>query len=342
MTAEYSTQTIRLLENIFRQQRVFRPRRIKRYDPGSDLTYTVTGVVPASSAQVRLKVERFVGGGYAGQVYRVKLLDIGEAKVPIDGLQAGQSYAMKILIPPTGFAKFYRNMIYALAFQGHFSLQVNHAAVRAGAIWQKMIRRGALLRLGSERAVVDILATFVDSALGSCGEISEWVEGRMWRFEVDDNLDERLKWKVGSPGEGLGSPEYRAKRTFMSRLVELMHDMGAVELARQYEWWTCKSQPNVLKRITSDPNPREGLVAVDFRAGLALLPFLPMCPADFKLIFQGIGRGSLVQFDRGNMDRLQSFVNEHSLLLGWRKLSRSLKKTRSLTVIPCLMSRTTI
>lgn len=311
MTVNYSSRTIRLLEDIFHRQKVIRPLRIQRYDPGSELAYKITGVVPARLAQVRLKVERFVGGGYAGQVYQVKLLDIEEADGPIDGLQPGQPYAMKILIPPTGFARWYRNMIYALAFQGPFSLQVNPTAVRAGAIWQKMIRRGAILRLGSERAIVDILATFVDPGLGSCGEISEWIEGRMWRFEVDDNLDARLRWKVGSPGEGLGSPEYRAKRTFMSRLVELMHDMGAVELARQYEWWTCKSQPNVLKWAASDPNSREGLVAVDFRAGLALLPFLPMCPADFKLIVQGIGRGSLVQFDRGNMDRLQSFVNEH-------------------------------
>jgi len=52
-------------------------------------------------------------------------------------------------------------------------------------------------------------------------------------------------------------------------------------------------------------------VAVDFRAGLALLPFWPMSPGDVKLIFKGLGRGSLVQFDRGNLDRLERFVAAH-------------------------------
>jgi hypothetical protein len=55
-----------------------------------------------------------------------------------------------------------------------------------------------------------------------------------------------------------------------------------------------------------------GLVAVDFRAGLTLLPFLPMSPGDFKLIFTGLARGSLVQFDRGSIDKLEKFIKEHN------------------------------
>ncbi len=47
----------------------------------------------------------------------------------------------------------------------------------------------------------------------------------------------------------------------------------------------CKSQPNCLKRNGTKAD--SGLVAVDFRAGLALLPFLPMSPGDFKLIING-------------------------------------------------------
>ena len=50
---------------------------------------------------------------------------------------------------------------------------------------------------------------------------------------------------------------------------------------------------------------------MDFRAGLALLPFLPMSPGDFKLILKGLKRGSLVQFDRGNLDTLEKHLNEH-------------------------------
>jgi hypothetical protein len=308
MGIEYSIKTCRILDERFRSQKIFRPQRIKFYDPGTELSYEIKGVAPARKGRLKLEVEKFVGGGYAGQVYRVKALAVEAPEGPLAGLDAGHSYAMKIFIPPTGLLRIFRNMIYAVAFQGPFSLQVNAAAVQAGALWQKFIRRGAGVRIGSEETIVDVLATFVDSSLGSCGEISEWIEGRLWRFEADDNLDARLKWKVGDPGDGLGSPEYRAKQTFLKRLVQLMHEMGAFELARQYEWWTCKSQPNALKRIASDPNPDKGYVAVDFRAGLALLPFLPMSPADFKLILQGIARASFVQFDRGQLKKLQSFV----------------------------------
>jgi len=98
----------------------------------------------------------------------------------------------------------------------------------------------------------------------------------------------------------------------MARLVRLLHEMGAPELARQYEWWTMKSQPNALKRMDAGPGPDQGLTAIDFRAGLALLPFLPMSPADFRLIVRGLGRGHLVQFDRGDSGKLDAFVRDHA------------------------------
>ena len=41
---------------------------------------------------------------------------------------------------------------------------------------------------------------------------------------------------------------------------------------------------------------------------MTLLPFLPQCPADFKLIVQGIGRGRLVQFDRGDTEALERYA----------------------------------
>jgi hypothetical protein len=311
MKPEYSVKTYQELEEIFRKQKILRPLRVHRYDPGTELTYEVKGIAPAGTGRLKFEVEEFVGGGFAGQVYKVKVKDLQPLGGQIQGLQESRSYAMKIFIPPSGFSRLFRNLIYALGFQGPFSLQVNPDAVRAGALWQKFIRKGAGLKLGSEESVVDILATFVDTALGSCGEISEWIDGRLWRLESDDNLDARRKWKAENPEKELGSPEYREKRSFMKSFVRLMHEMGAFEIARQYEWWTCKSQPNVLKRTASDPNPAAGHVAVDFRAGLALHLFLPMSPGDFKLIFQGIGRGSLVQFDRGSIARLQEFTNAH-------------------------------
>jgi hypothetical protein len=311
MAEDYSVQTIINLEERFDEQKILRPIRLRRYEQGTELAFDIQSLVPRRQGRVTLVVERFIGGGYAGQVYKVRILDTDPSEGGVGGIRTGEVYAMKILIPPSGFARFFRNFIYGLAFQGPYSLQTNPSAARAGALWQKFIRRGAKIRFGSERAVVDIHATFIDPVLGSCGELSEWVDGRTWRFEVDDDLDARFHWKVGEAEDNIGSPEYRAKKTFMVRLVELMHEMGAVELARQYEWGTCKSQPNALKRLDSDPSPTEGHVAVDFRAGLALLPFLPMCPADFRLILKGIGRGSWVQFDRGNLEKLESFIHRH-------------------------------
>jgi len=313
MAVEYCVEICKRLEAEFHAAKLHRPMRVSRYDAGTELTYHVSSLAGTGTARVHLVVERFVGGGFAGQVYRVKIVGIDGT---IEGLEIDRIYAMKILIPPSGFSRLFRNILYWVGFQGPFQLQVNPAAARAGALWQKFIRRGAKIRFGDEGMVVDIYATFVDEKLGSCGELSEWVDGRTWRLEVDDRLDSLKQWRRGkavdeSTSSGLGSPEYRAKRWFMSEFVELLHDMGGYEFARQYEWSTCKSQPNVLKRQGTEDNPSGGLVAVDFRAGLALLPFLPMSPGDFMLIGRGLMRGSLVQFDRGDISKLEAFVQEH-------------------------------
>ncbi len=308
---KYSSSLIQELKKIFDAQKILRQKRVERYERGDTLYYEVWGLIPRRRASVLIEVERFVGGGYAGQVYKAKILDLETPQGPIDGLQKGVSYALKIFIPPSGFSRLFRNLIFYLGFQGPFSLQVNPDALRTNALWQKFIRRGASLHFGSEKVIADVHATFIDHNLGSCGELNEWIEGRQWRLEVDDNLDLRLKWKPGKLGKGIGSAEYRAKKTFMMHLVKLMNDMGAYELSRQYEWWTLKSQPNALKCIGENEDEEKGLVAVDFRAGLALLPFLPLCPADFKLILKGIRRGSLVQFDRGDLNKLEKFVHNH-------------------------------
>lgn len=314
MTAEYSVEVCRKLEERFHAAALHRPMRISRYDPGTELVYDVTAVGPANTAKLRLVIEEFVGSGYAGQVYKVKLVHIESEDSPIPGLDIGGTYAIKILVPPTDFARIFRNALYWLGFQGAFASQVNPDAAKAGALWQKFIRRAAKIRFGDETKVVDVYATFVDRRLGSCGELSEWIDGRTWQMEVDENLDSLKRWRRGRPvdPQRLGSPEYRAKRRFMADFVKLLHDIGAHEFARQYYWWTCKSQPNCLKREDTDADPSAGLVAVDFRAGLALLPFLPMSPGDFKLIIDGLMRGSLVQFDRGDIDKLQRFVGANS------------------------------
>lgn len=314
MIKEYSVKTCKLLETVFHDAALYRPMRVSRYDPGKELAYQMKAVNGTGEGEVRLTVDSFVGGGFAGQVYRVKIIDIQANDGRLGGLEVGGCYAMKILVPASSFSKIFRNTMYWIGFQGPFQLQINPAAARAGALWQKFIRRGAKIRFGSETAVVDIHATFVDSTMGSCGELSEWVDGRTWHLEVDDRLDFLKKWRRGKSvaTTKLGSPEYRAKFEFMKRFVKLLHDMGGHEFARQYEWSTCKSQPNCLKRQEFENNPAKGLTAVDFRAGLTLLPFLPMSPGDFKLIFSGLKRGSLVQFDRGSLNKLERFMSNHS------------------------------
>ena len=312
MAHRYSPQTIQQLTDAYAATGVVRPMRIARYEGGTELAYEVTGVAPAHPGRMRVQVEKFVGGGFAGQVYRVKLLELDAPDGPIGYLTVGDSYAMKILIPPSRGSHAFRNMIYAVGFQAAFQLTCNPTASRAGALWQTLIRRAAAVRFGDERAVTEIHATFVDPILGSCGEISEWIDGRTWRFEADEHLGLRRSRRRHATSAYLSSPEYLAKKDFMAEIVDLLHDMGAPELARQYEWWTCKSQPNCLKRLDSNDDPQTGLTAVDFRAGLALLPFLPMSPGDVVLIAKGIARGSLVQFDRGNLRKLRAFVDTNA------------------------------
>jgi hypothetical protein len=314
MDTEYSVEVCKTLEEEFNAAALHRPMAVVRYEAGDRLSYDLTEVASGNRGRIRLIIEGFVGGGFAGQVYRVRAIDIEPETAPIEGLEEDGVYAMKILIPPTPFSRLFRNAVYWLAFQGPFQLQVNPSAAMSGAIWQKFIRRAAKIRFGDERAVADIHAIIVDHSLGSCGELSEWIEGRTWRLEVDERLDLLKRWRKGKDvdPESLGSPEYRAKREFMARFVALLHEIGAHEFARQYEWSTCKSQPNCLKREETEGSPSEGLVAVDFRAGLALLPFLPMSPGDFKLIAKGFTRGSLVQFDLGDIGRLERFVAAHT------------------------------
>lgn len=313
MGVDYSVTVIRRLEDAIRKAGLHRPMAVSHYEAGTELEYRVTGVEDGREGAVKVRIDKFVGGGFAGQVYRVDVLDIDSKDGHIDGLRTGRKLAMKILIPPSSFSRIFRNLMYWIGFQGAFQLQVNPAAMRAGALWQKLIQRGAKARFGDASHVRDIYATFVDETMGSCGELSDWIEGRTWRLEVDPHLDMLKRWrrrKKIDPAR-LGSPEYRSKYHFMHDFVDLLHNMGAHEFARQYEWSTCKSQPNTLKYSSTENRPDKGLVAVDFRAGLALLPFLPMSPGDFKLIGAGILRGSLVQFDRGDLRKLERFIAAH-------------------------------
>lgn len=317
MAVDYSSEFCRDLKSQFKRLELYRPGHISRYEPGEELSYDFEPIASSDKVQVKLVIENFVGGGFAGQVYKIKILEVSNSQLCPD-LQVGKICAMKILIPPSSFSRLFRDVLYRVGFGGKFQLQVNPTAAKAGALWQKFIRRAAKIKFGSENSVVDIYGTFVDSQMGSCGELSEWIAGRTWRLEVDDHIGLLSKWKrkKNVNSAKLGSPEYRAKYVFMHEFVEMLHEVGAHEFARQYEWTTLKSQPNCLKRLETGNEPDKGLVAVDFRAGLALLACLPMSPGDVKLIFQGLSRGSLVQFDRGDLNTLRKFIDNHSEQFG--------------------------
>ena len=306
--AVYSLELCRELIREIGAAELIMPYRPPRYERHDVISLDLTAVWPEVAARGTFCVEKFVGGGFAGQVYRCTVERVEtEDGVALPGLREGGTVAVKILVPPTRFSRWFRDVLYWVGFQAPFSGEVNRAACRAGLLWQKLVRHAAGVCMGTEDAVADVYASFFDTGLQAYGEVREWVEGRTWRLEADPKLKLRRRWQSIDPA-ATGSPEYVAKRRFMAQLVELMQRMGAPELARQYRWWTMKSQPNVLKRAEAGQGAGEGLCAVDFRAGLVLLPFLPMSPADLGLIFSGLARGSLVQFDRCDFEKLRAFL----------------------------------
>ena len=67
MTIEYSAEVCKKLENEFRSAELHRPMRVAQYDEGTELVYDVREVAGVNAARVRMVVEKFVGGGFAGQ-----------------------------------------------------------------------------------------------------------------------------------------------------------------------------------------------------------------------------------------------------------------------------------
>ena len=76
MSTEYSTEVIRELEAEFQKAELHRPMRVARYEPGTELEYDIDSTLNSTTARVKLLIEKFIGGGFAGQVYRVRILEI--------------------------------------------------------------------------------------------------------------------------------------------------------------------------------------------------------------------------------------------------------------------------
>ncbi|MBN1557912.1 MAG: hypothetical protein JW951_07180, partial [Lentisphaerae bacterium] len=295
------------LRGRIREQALLVAYRPERYEAGDVLDVPLTTVWPERDGRARFRIERYAGGGFAGQVYRAVL----EALEPADGvdpdLRVGGCYSVKLLVPPSRPRRGFRNFIYALGFQAPFSAQVLRPACRAGLLFREVFRRVVEAEWGRPEAVPKAFASFYDPVTGAYGDVLEWVEGRVWRLEADVHPCKRRPWREADP-RNTDSPEYVAKRQFMDRVVRLLRAMGARELARQYTWWTLKSQPNVFKRYGYESDPSRGLCTLDFRAGLALLWFLPMSPADVRLIGEGLRRGAWAQFDRLDTETFLKFI----------------------------------
>ena len=90
MDSGYSVAVYRKLKDEFERAALHRPMRVERYEQGDELAYDVTGVAGANRGSIRLVIEDFVGGGFAGQVYRVKVLDLRTSSGPIGGLAVGE------------------------------------------------------------------------------------------------------------------------------------------------------------------------------------------------------------------------------------------------------------
>ena len=200
-TATYSPETIRELEGLFAGQNVHRRRRVQGYEPGTELSYEARSILPDGLVRLRLAVEKFVGGGFAGQVYKVKLLAADILQGTAIGFEPGRSYALKILIPPSGIGRRIRDLFFGIGFQAPFSLQSLASAGRSQALWQKFIKRAARIEFGRDDAVVDIFATLLDSRLGATGKSANgWTAG----CGVS-------RWTTTSTPVGLGKSARRTK-----------------------------------------------------------------------------------------------------------------------------------
>lgn len=73
----YSVEVCKDLERRFISCHLARPFRVVGYDPGDLPEYDIAPVLSGGCCKVTLLVEKFVGGGFAGQVYKVRGVSSG-------------------------------------------------------------------------------------------------------------------------------------------------------------------------------------------------------------------------------------------------------------------------
>ena len=168
MDMNNTVEVYRQLEKEFINTDLHRPMHLERYEDGTVLQYDFIGVAQANRAKVRLEVDKFIGGGFAGQVYRVRILDIESEDGAIEGLKIGGIYAIKILIPPSNFSRLFRNVVYRIGFQGPFQphpLDESFLA-RKAPDWLSLSRRVISVLPGEhQHAILEIDARGLDPGL---------------------------------------------------------------------------------------------------------------------------------------------------------------------------------
>ena len=263
----------------------FTERAPRGYTAGMLIERLVYGLDGRSCGSEQFRIHRAIGSGFAGQVYQA---------APAGHVLSAQKVALKVLFPRSRWKDMFRSALFRLSYQTAFAPRLCEEAVRAGLAWQQLIRVGAGIELGSVEAVVRPLGYMWCNALCSFIEIQEWIEGR-------------------SPRPGLPArsfDEVQALHTFMANLARLCKRMGALGVARQYEWYTFVSQANVLVREVI-PAGMLPFVGIDWRPGLAVPFFLPLSPTHARIIMKGLGRGRLVHYDEVDFALLDEYVQTH-------------------------------
>lgn len=296
----------------------------RRYLSGEVVATEVKGIDGGLLGISHFEVDSLLGSGFAAQVYRARGED-------------GQEYALKPLRPDNGLKESFRNMLFLLGFRVPFSPQSNEDAVQTGLMWQDLLRQATEARFGYEGKVAKPYGYYFDSSLGCFVEIHEFVNGRQVFLEPDDGIFTRriirtknfFRRHFGKSQEQLPEHdrEIDQKQRFMSELVSLSEEMGMDDLARQFRWYTLVSQTNVLRRNEVSPEDENspGLVVVDCRPGLTVLPIIGMfmSPSDFIRGARELLRGKLeVHYDKTNLRKLETFNSNHPGQLDEEKLAK--------------------
>ncbi len=254
----------------------------------------------------RFNIETSPGSGFAGQVYRA----MPEKGVIYDASKEDgdkNPVALKVLRPKSKWKEAFRDLLFKLSYQASFTPRLREEALRSALIWQQLLRVATNIELGTDSAVAKPFGYYWDSEVGSFAGVHEWVNGRSSRYEADDKMVLRLLGKTREHPDS----EMRRKRVFMDDLVRVCHDIGALGLARQYEWYTLVSQANVLTRNDQKTGLSE-FAAVDCQPGLAVPFFLPLSPVHARIIFDGLKRGVFAHFDEVDFKKLDSYLAAHT------------------------------